>query len=294
MTPIRWLLLASMTACVGAGLAVTGWMQPRPRLARALAQIAETQLRPIGSHGPVRAQDLLQSNLIEPLTNFAPILLGDEDLRLLGRSPQQHVALLLVAAVAGGLAPGILVGLFQALGLLELKVFVPAVVMLFGSIVVPLVVHRKSVERAEQVRRDLRYQLSAFLDVVTMLLAGNTGHEGALLRAAQAGDGRLFGELSLAMREAIAAGRSMVSGLEHTGISLGLIELRQVAATVSLSAAEGSPVARSLSAKCATLRSTLASEQETEARLRTSRLTTPLVGMGLIFMALVIYPALQM
>jgi hypothetical protein len=37
----------------------------------------------------------------------------------------------------------------------------------------------------------------------------------------------------------------------------------------------------------------LATEQESEARLRTSRLTAPIVGMALIFMALVIYPALS-
>ena len=54
------------------------------------------------------------------------------------------------------------------------------------------------------------------------------------------------------------------------------------------------PVARTLAAKCATLRSALATEQEAEARLRTSRLTTPIVGMALIFMALVIYPALSL
>ena len=52
-------------------------------------------------------------------------------------------------------------------------------------------------------------------------------------------------------------------------------------------------MARTLAAKCATLRSALASEQESEARLRTSRLTTPIVGMALIFMGLVIYPALS-
>ena len=70
-------------------------------------------------------------------------------------------------------------------------------------------------------------------------------------------------------------------------------ELEQVAATAALSAAEGAPVARTLAAKCATLRAALSTEQESEARLRTSRLTTPIVGMALIFMALVMYPALS-
>lgn len=139
---------------------------------------------------------------------------------------------------------------------------------------------------------DLRHQASAYLDVVTMLLAGNTGHEGALEQAARAGDGRLFRELRRRMREVAAAGRSLVDALDLVGRDLGLVELRQIAATASLSAAEGAPVVRSLAAKCATMRATLASEQESEARVRTSRLTPPLVGMSLIFMALVIYPAL--
>jgi tight adherence protein C len=95
------------------------------------------------------------------------------------------------------------------------------------------------------------------------------------------------------MRESAARGASLTDALRQTGVDLGLDELVQVAATAALSAAEGAPVARTLAAKCATLRTALATEQESEARLRTSRLTTPIVGMALIFMALVIYPALS-
>jgi Flp pilus assembly protein TadB len=299
MTPIRWLTVVSAVACIGTGLALSGWLQPRPRLERALAHINDLRLngsanaQVLGIAGPVRASEFFRDCFVEPLTQQSSIMIPDEDLRLLSRSPQQQVMMMLAAALVAGLSPAIIVGLAQILGLINLAVYVPVVVVLLGVVIGPLLVQRQSRERAAQMRTDLRYQLSAFLDVVTMLLAGNTGHEGALLRAAQAGDGRLFVELSAAMREAAAAGRSLVTGLEQTGVTLGIVELRQVASTVSLSAAEGSPVARTLAAKCATLRSTLASEQETEARLRTSRLTTPLVGMGLIFMALVIYPALR-
>lgn len=293
MTPVRWLVFTSVVACVGVVLTMSGWAQPRSRLTRTLRELNRPGPESRSGNGPARTDELFQNFLVQPLVLRTPIMVSDEDLRLLGRSPQQQVAMMVVVACALGLTPGILVVIAQILGLVNLAVFVPPALVVLGMVIGPLVVHRRSVERAGQIRTDLRYQLSAFLDVVTMLLAGNTGHEGALLKAAQAGDGRLFLELSNAMREATAAGRSLVSGLEQTGALLGLVELRQVASTVSLSAAEGSPVARTLAAKCATLRSTLASEQETEARLRTSRLTTPLVGMGLIFMALVIYPALQ-
>ncbi len=193
----------------------------------------------------------------------------------------------------GALGPVVVLGALQAAGVVSLGVFVPVALALVGLVAGPLAVDSAVAERARDVQTDLRFQLSAYLDVVTMLLAGNSGHEGALEQAARAGDGRLFVELRRRMREVGATGRSLVEALSTTADDLGLVELQQVAATTALSSAEGAPVARTLAAKCSTLRSTLATEQESEARLRTSRLTAPIVGMALIFMALVIYPALS-
>ena len=53
-------------------------------------------------------------------------------------------------------------------------------------------------------------------------------------------------------------------------------------------------MARSLNAKCSTLRSTLAAEQEAAALVRNDKVTPVLVGMALLFMALIIYPALDL
>ncbi len=197
------------------------------------------------------------------------------------------------AALTGLLAPGLVVTGLQRAGVIGLSWFAPIAAALLAATLAPCLVHLATIERSEAVRTDLRYQVSAYLDVVTMLLAGNTGYEGALEQASRAGDGRLFVELRRRMRESAARGASLTDALQRTGAELGLEELEQVAATAALSAAEGAPVARTLAAKCATLRTALATEQESEARLRTSRLTTPIVGMALIFMALVIYPALS-
>ena len=105
--------------------------------------------------------------------------------------------------------------------------------MLCGA-VVALIVHVTTIERAAAVRTDLRYQLSAYLDVVTMLLAGNSGYEGALEQASHAGDGRLFAEVRRRMRESAARGASLTDALHQTGVDLGLEELEQVAATAAL------------------------------------------------------------
>ena len=55
----------------------------------------------------------------------------------------------------------------------------------------------------------------------------------------------------------------------------------------------GVGIHKSLAAKCTTLRSALSSEQETDARVRTGKITVPLVGMSLLIMAAVVYPALN-
>jgi tight adherence protein C len=280
----------SIVVAVAAMLLASGFGQPRPPVRRAVARLQRLD----GSAGPPRsrAHRIADHVAAGAVVRARSLLPGDVDARLIGRSNEAHVLVMLVASAVGLLGPVVAVGVLRTLGVVGVGVFVPAGLGLCGMAAAPLAVHAATRERAAAVRTDLRHQLSAYLDVVTMLLAGNTGHEGALGEAARAGDGRLFRELQRRTREAGATGRSLVDALDATGRDLGLEELRQVAATTWLSASEGAPVARTLAAKCATLRSTLATEQEAEARLRTGRFTSPIVGMAFIFMALVLYPAL--
>jgi Flp pilus assembly protein TadB len=294
MTAVGWLVLTAAAGAGGLVLCVDGWRQPRPPLDRVITHLRRSSQTDTGRGPEISAMMRPVRAGGRRLASFAPGLFPSAvELRLVQRSLDSHLATLACSALAGALGPVVVVGALQALGVVSLGVFVPLGLALVGLVAGPLAVHATVAERARDVRTDLRFQLSAYLDVVTMLLAGNSGHEGALEQAAQAGDGRLFVELRRRMREVGATGKSLVEALSTAADDLGLVELQQVAATTALSSAEGAPVARTLSAKCSTLRSTLATEQESEARLRTSRLTAPIVGMALIFMALVIYPALS-
>lgn len=294
MSAVAWLVLSAAVGMGGLVLCVDGWRQPRPPLNRVIAH-----LRRPGPPSTLRDRDAIGASRRvrtsgRRLASAAPGLFPSAvELRLVQRSLDSHVGAIGFTALVGGLGPVVVLGALQSLGVVSLNIFVPVGLALVGVVAGPLTAHAVVVERARDVQTDLRFQLSAYLDVVTMLLAGNSGHEGALEQAAQAGDGRLFIELRRRMREVGATGKSLVEALRAAGDELGLVELQQVAATTALSSAEGAPVARTLAAKCSTLRSTLATEQESEARLRTSRLTAPIVGMALIFMALVIYPALS-
>lgn len=290
MSELGILVALTLVGVGGLLTAAAALAQPAPSLERTVAHLQRQQGRATSASGDGRRVGRVASRFLARHPSVAPTT---TQLELVGRRPDQHAVWLVAAAIAGLVTPTVALGLLQRAGLLGLGWVLPLVAALGGAVLGPVLVHTATVERANAVVTDLRYQLSAYLDVVTMLLAGNTGYEGALEQAAHAGDGRLFVELRRRVRESGARGASPTEALLRTGSDLGLDELEQIAATAALSASEGAPVARTLSAKCATLRSALATEQETEARLRTSRLTTPIVGMALVFMGLVIYPALS-
>lgn len=289
MNGVAAVVVLALVGASGVALIASGFAQPAGSLARTLVRL-QRQGRPAGAG---RAERRLIGAVAQRLVEVPRFLPTDDRLRLVERTAEVHVVYLMLAALAGSVLPAAALALLQRAGLLGLGVAMPVAGALAGAVLGPVAVHTATIERAERVRSDLRYQASAYLDVVTMLLAGNTGYEGALEQAAHAGDGRLFVELRRRMRESGARGTSLTEALWRTGSELGVEELGQVAATAALSASEGAPVARTLAAKCATLRAALATEQESEARLRTSRLTTPIVGMALLFMGLVIYPALS-
>ena len=269
-------------------LLLTGIGQRRPSLAKISNHLgrAPTAL----AAGPIDGWARVGRALARHVPLRADVI---ADLRITRRSPEVHSAFLVAAAVAGLFGPSLLLAMAQMLGLLAIGVIVPLAVALFGAIVGPLIVHNTMRSAAADQRHDLRYQLSSYLDVVTMLLAGNVGNEGALRQAAQAGDGRLFVELRRRILVAETSNRSLVSALAQLGDDLDLVELQQISASASLAASAGAPVAKSLAAKCSTLRGALSSEQETDARVRTGKITVPLVGMSLLIMAAVIYPALN-
>lgn len=291
MSGLGLLILLTGIGAGGLLLLISGLVQPAPSLARMLEHLKRPGVASVtdGSAGSGR----IGQQLAKMLRVDARLLPSDAQLSLAGRSAEQQSVVMVGAALVGLVGPAALLGVLQAAGLIGVGWLIPLVLAIGCALLGPFLVRLTTIEKATLVRTDMRYQVSAYLDVVTMLLAGNSGYEGALEQAAHAGDGRLFAELRRRMRESGARGASLTDALQRTGQDLGLEELEQIAATAALSAAEGAPVARTLAAKCSTLRSALAAEQESEARLRTSRLTTPIVGMALIFMSLVIYPALS-
>ena len=288
------LVLCSLALCAGTWLVLAGWRQPHPTLQHAMAHLHRPGL--VAPASTADGSDLVVrvGTFVEQRGASTRTRAWRQPLRLVGRRVETHVGYLVLASLGGLIAPALILAVLQSFGIVSIGIWVPAALSVACAIALPLLVHSTTMAASAEVAIDLRHQLGAYLDMVTMLLAGNSGYEGALDQAARAGDGLLFRELRRAMREAGTTGQSLVRALEQIADDFGIVELEQVAATATLSAAEGAPVARSLAAKCSTLRSTLAAEQEAEARVRNDKVTPPLVAMALLFMALIIYPALNL
>jgi Flp pilus assembly protein TadB len=287
-------------AGVGAGLwlIVRGLYPPRPSLAQALAE-----LRRLPEPAPVLTPEPeggMAARLGRPLAEMLGRTKADwllpakvrQDLAVLGRSPERHLAEKVTLALVGLLfAPAIAVLL--ALGGAHLPVVVPlwaSLIFMVGGFFAPdLGVHAEASRR----RRDFRHALSSFLDLVVVALAGGGGVETALADAASVGSGWAFGYLRRALDQARLARQTPWAALGRLGQQLGISELSELAASVALAGTEGAKVRASLAAKAASLRTHQLAEAETADQATTERMSLPVVLLFAAFLLFLGYPAVE-
>ena len=212
------------------------------------------------------------------------------DLAVLDRPAELFAAHCGLAAVFG-LAVPVLISTALATTGIGVNILIPIwASLLFAGVGVFLVIARLG-DAADEQREALLLQLGAFLDVLSMLLAAGEADEQALQLAARAGDGRLFSGLHRAFRDAGISGRPMLTGMEELGRRWEIDELRSIASAGSLASSDGAAVRRTLMAKSRSMRSAQLAAEETQARLRSSKLSLPqfLIAVGLIVMLM--YPA---
>ncbi len=283
------LVLGGAAVAAGGWLCITAFATPTPSLSRTVAHLHRPPIRQAES---TDRWTTFGSRAMAVVGGRVGGVATRRRLDLVGRTPEAHAGYLAIAALAGFITPLMLAAIATWMSATAATWMVSLGFALGLAAVAVLLVVADLDQRSSAASRDLRHQLSAYLDVLTMLLASNQGNEGALRLAADAGDGRLFVELRRRMLEAATAGRPAVSALAALGRDLGVVELTEIAASASLATSQGAPVARSLVAKTESLRAALQAEQEQDARVRTGKITFPLVAMGIVFIILGLYPAL--
>jgi tight adherence protein C len=213
------------------------------------------------------------------------------DLAVLGRPVERQLAEQATTAIAGLLlAPATIAVL--ALGGVRLGWQLPAaasVILAAAGFVLPDLSVRAEAARR---REDFRHALSAFLDLVVISLAGGAGIEQALTSAASVGTGPAFAHIRGALEAAQITRQPPWAHLAALGQALGVGEMGELAASITLAGTEGAKVKTSLAAKAATLRAHQLAAAETQAQAATERMSLPLVLLFAGFLLLVGFPAI--
>lgn len=213
------------------------------------------------------------------------------DLAVMGRSIETHLGMSVLAGVAGIFAPSIMLA--------------PAVLMMGTSPTVPLwlaavgglggfvLTTAQLSTQAKDRRRDFRHVVSAFLDLVSMNLAGGRGVPEALVAAAGLSDGWAMVRIRDTMESARLQGVTPWAALGDLGEEMAIKELRDLAAALALVAEDGAKVRDSLSARAASMRQQELAEAEGRAAQRSQSMLVAQLLLCVGFLLFLIYPAVS-
>jgi tight adherence protein C len=216
----------------------------------------------------------------------------EADLRLVGRPIEQHMAQKVLMAILGVALPTLL-GVFWSVTGFAVPLFLPAgagvALGIFFFFVPDLSVRSEAADR----RTEFRQALGSYLDLVVISLAGGAGVESALRDAARIGNGWAFRQLDNALEVTALTGETPWAALARLGSEVGVDELSELAASISLAGTEGARVRESLAVKATSLRDHALAEAEAEALATTEKMAMPVVLLFLGFLILIGYPAID-
>jgi Flp pilus assembly protein TadB len=212
------------------------------------------------------------------------------DLAVLDRHYDQYAVEKLTAATAGLVTPALFAAVCAAGG-----VSVPATLVAAGCVAFAVAGYAtpRLVVRSEAARRrdDFRHALSAYLDLVAILLAGGRGVESALWDAAATGSGWSFRLLRSALEQAARHGTSPWRALGELGDRLALTDLSELTSSIQLAGSSGAKVKASLVAKADSLRHHELAATESAAERATEQMAVPVVLLLVAFLLFIGWPA---
>ncbi|MEU7832152.1 MULTISPECIES: type II secretion system F family protein [unclassified Nonomuraea] len=215
------------------------------------------------------------------------------DLALVGRSFEGYLATKALLASAGLLAFPVLLGwlVLMEWGTSLTIPFWSAVLVSLVFFFLPDVQVRRD---AAAKRRDFRHVVGAFLDLVSMNLAGGRGVPEALMMAVSVSGDQPNWAMSR-IREALAGARIVGitpwQALGQLGEEINVDELRDLSAALGLVADDGAKVRASLTARAATLRRRELAEIEGRAGERSQSMLVAQLLLCAGFVIFLSYPA---
>ncbi len=212
-------------------------------------------------------------------------------LRLAGKTPEQFALSKLTTAVAMFMIPVMMAATSPLHGFslpLSLVCLLAIGLGVFGFVFPDFSLQSEVEER----RKGFLHALSAYLDLVHIILEGGGGIEEAMWSAADAGEGWAFDLIGETLDHSRLTGESIWNALERLGDELGIEELQLVAGTVTLAGQDGAAVRRSLAQHAESLRMHQLRETESYARAATERMVLPTSFTLFCFLGFVLWPSI--
>ncbi|MEW9546987.1 type II secretion system F family protein [Nonomuraea sp. NPDC050783] len=215
------------------------------------------------------------------------------DLALLGRSFEAFLATKALLAAAGLLAFPLLLGWLVLMGWGSSPA-IPFWVAVLAALVFFFLPDLQIRKEAAARRRDFRHVVGAFLDLVSMNLAGGRGVPEALMMAVTVSGEQpnwAMGRIRDALRGARIVGITPWQALGQLGEEINVDELRDLSAALGLVADDGAKVRSSLTARAATLRRRELAEIEGRAGERSQSMLVAQLLLCAGFVIFLSYPA---
>jgi len=212
------------------------------------------------------------------------------DLAVLDRSWEGFLATKVLLAAAGVFFGPFLFAVVWTLGVGRSPIIPVWLALLFAVVfffLPDLEVRRDAVDK----RRDLRRVIGAYLDLVSMSLAGGRGLPEALMAAAEISDGWATRRIRNALADARITGVSQWQALGALGEELGVEELKDLSASLALVADDGAKVRESLASRAETMRHRELSEIEGSAGEKSQSMLVAQLLLCAGFLVFLIFPA---
>jgi hypothetical protein len=277
---------------VGAAIAAAGLMRPRADLGDLLRRSDAGRLEnlePRSTREAVSVWDRAGARVLA-LVGEGPLRLPTQELDLLGRSPAQHVGKRLSFALVGLLLPSVTVGMLALLGT-PVPVTPPVLAAIGLAVLFSILPNLQVKEEAAEARREFRYAIASYLEMVCLERAADAGPSEALRRPTELGEGWVFTRLRDALTRAELAGIAPWEGLRQLSEELGVPELAAPADIMSLAGEEGAAVYSTLRAQARSLRGVLMTDAQTEANNVSEKMIVPVTMLVIIMAIYAAYPA---
>ncbi|MFJ6553877.1 type II secretion system F family protein [Streptomyces luteogriseus] len=212
------------------------------------------------------------------------------DLAVLDRSWEKFLATKVLLGVAGLFFGPFIFAIVYTLGFGRNPIIPVWLALLFGVIfffLPDLEVRRDAAEK----RRDLRRVIGAYLDLVSMSLAGGRGLPEALMAAAEISDGWANQRIRNALSDARITGVSQWQALGALGEEIGVEELKDLSASLALVADDGAKVRESLASRAETMRHRELAEIEGSAGEKSQSMLVAQLLLCAGFLVFLIFPA---